>query len=78
MRGSKAVKKRRRRKSAEKKSGKLYLRVDDNIDNELMESIICMLKFFGGNTPVCLYNESQKKIKVLERDCWVSLNDTRD
>jgi len=52
------------------------LRVDDNIDNELMESIICMLKFFGGNTPVCLYNESQKKIKVLERDCWVSLNDT--
>jgi len=44
---------------------KLYLRVDDNIDNELMESIICMLKFFGGNTPVCLYNESQKKITVI-------------
>jgi len=27
---------------------KLYLRVDDNIDNELMESIICMLKFLVG------------------------------
>ncbi len=61
---------------AKKRLEKLYLRVEENMDNELMESILCMLKFFGGNTPVCLYNENQKKLRVLERDCWVSLNDT--
>lgn len=59
-----------------KASQKLYLRVEDNMDTELVESIFCMLKFFSGNTPVCLYDENQKKLKVLERDCWVSLNDT--
>lgn len=55
---------------------KLYLKVGKDIDNELMESIFCMFKFFSGNTPVCLYDENQKKVKVVERDYWVSLNDT--
>ncbi|HOM03091.1 MAG TPA: DNA polymerase III subunit alpha [Acetivibrio sp.] len=59
-----------------KRAEKLYLRVEENMDSELMEAMLCMLKFFGGNTPVCLYNENQKKLRVLERDCWVNLNDT--
>jgi len=54
---------------------KLYLRVNDDVNNELMESAFCILKFFGGNTPVCLYDEQQNKVKVLEREYWVSLND---
>jgi DNA polymerase-3 subunit alpha len=54
---------------------KLYLRVNNEVNSELLESVFCILKFFGGNTPVCLYDEHQKKVKVIERDYWVSLND---
>jgi len=54
---------------------KLYLRFDENIDKELLGSIKSMLKYFCGNTPVCFYNETDKKVKIAERDSWVSLND---
>ncbi|HPD00054.1 MAG TPA: DNA polymerase III subunit alpha [Acetivibrio sp.] len=56
-------------------SHKLYLKVNNDADSELMETVFCILKFFGGNTPVCMYDEHQKKVKVMERDYWVSLND---
>jgi DNA polymerase-3 subunit alpha len=34
-----------------------------------------MLKYFNGNTPVCLYYEGDSKVKITERDYWVNLND---
>jgi DNA polymerase-3 subunit alpha len=41
-----------------------------------MKSTISLLKFFSGRVPVILYNEDEKKTKVLERDCWINLSDT--
>lgn len=60
------------RKAAVKK---LYIKVADGVDSEFMESLCSLLKFFNGNTPVCLYNEDQKKVKVMERECWVNLSE---
>ncbi|MDQ2087646.1 DNA polymerase III subunit alpha [Herbivorax sp. ANBcel31] len=55
---------------------KLYLKINNNIDDELMESTISFLKFFNGSIPVILYNEDEKERKVLERNSWVNLNET--
>jgi DNA polymerase-3 subunit alpha len=54
---------------------KLYIRLRGEIDFEQMDSIIALLKFFCGNTPVCFYYEDQKIKKLAERDCWVRLNE---
>ncbi|HEX3029339.1 MAG TPA: DNA polymerase III subunit alpha [Clostridia bacterium] len=55
---------------------KLYLRLDEEKDIEITAAVKSMFRFFKGNTPVCLYSEAQKKVKVLERELWVSLNDS--
>lgn len=59
-----------------KKVKKLYLRINNSLDDETMKSTISLLKFFSGRVPVILYNEDEKKTKVLERDCWINLSDT--
>ncbi|TYQ12977.1 UNVERIFIED_CONTAM: DNA polymerase-3 subunit alpha [Acetivibrio alkalicellulosi] len=53
---------------------KLYLKVNSNLDSEFMESTLSLLKFFNGSTPVYLYYEDEKKTKILEKECWISLN----
>jgi len=55
---------------------KLYIRLRGEFDTEKMDSLMALLKFFNGNTPVCLYYEDQKIKKVLQRDYWVKLNET--
>ncbi|AUG58072.1 DNA polymerase III subunit alpha [Acetivibrio saccincola] len=59
-----------------KKVKKLYLRIKNGIDDEIINSTLSLLKFFSGKVPVILYNEDEKKTKVLERDCWINLSDT--
>ena len=59
-----------------KKIKKLYLKINNSLDDEFMKSTISFLKFFNGGVPVILYNEDEKKTKVLERDSWVNLSNT--
>ncbi|MCX7923947.1 MAG: DNA polymerase III subunit alpha [Clostridia bacterium] len=54
---------------------KLYLKIEKNLSKELVDSLKPLLKFFGGNVPVCLYHEGDEKAKVAEREYWVKLND---
>jgi len=56
------------------KMPKLCIRLEKGRDKEVADSIMPMLKYFGGNTPVCFYDEDNKKT-VAEREYWVSLND---
>ncbi len=55
---------------------KLYLKITGDMDSEYLESLKCLLKYFAGNIPVCLYDEGQKKVKVIEREYWVTVNDS--
>lgn len=55
---------------------KLYIRIDPDKDSLLMKSTMSMLRYFSGNTPVYLYTEGSKKAKIVERDCWVNLNES--
>jgi DNA polymerase-3 subunit alpha len=43
--------------------------------DHMLDSLMSMFRYFSGNTPVCLYSEEDKSVRVLERDCWVDLND---
>jgi DNA polymerase-3 subunit alpha len=52
---------------------KLYLKIQK--EDSMEASVESLLKFFNGNTPVCLYNEDNKSVKVLEKDYWVDMND---
>ncbi len=54
---------------------KVYVRLKNNKPCHMLDSLMSMFRYFNGNTPVCLYSEEDKSVKVLERDCWVSLND---
>ena len=58
------------------KAKKLYLKVEKSGNREIFDSIYALLKFFGGNVPVCLYNDNEKQLEVLDRECWVNLNDS--
>ena len=53
---------------------KLYIIYDNDKDEKLMHSTMCMLKYFCGNTPVYVYKQGDQKARVLERDYWVNLN----
>ncbi len=53
---------------------KLYLKTDDG-DPRKYRSLLSMLRFFHGSTPVCLYDEKQNTLKTLEKEYWVYLND---
>ncbi len=58
-----------------KKVKKVYIRTNKNMEHINYESILSMFKYFNGMTPVCMYNEDDKSVKVLDREYWVSLND---
>jgi len=57
------------------KAARIYLRITEEIDEETERSIEPLLKFFNGNTPVCLYYEKDKRRKDLDREFWVNVND---
>ncbi|MCX7746280.1 MAG: DNA polymerase III subunit alpha [Clostridia bacterium] len=52
---------------------KLYLKLGDKM---LDSSLASLLKYFGGGTPVCLFNESDRSVKVMDREYWIHLNET--
>ncbi|MFA6308711.1 MAG: DNA polymerase III subunit alpha [Clostridia bacterium] len=57
---------------------RLYIKiVDDKDEGEKfdLESLLSMLRYFNGKTPVCLYYEANNEKKYLEADCWVNLNE---
>lgn len=53
---------------------KLYLKLKEPENKELTGSILALLKFFNGNTPVCLYNDNDRSCKLVDREYWVDLN----
>lgn len=55
---------------------KIYLKIGNNINEQTLGSLMALLKFFNGGMPVSLYNESEKKAKVLDREYWINLNET--
>lgn len=55
---------------------KLHLTLKKTHDKGLRESLICMLKFFYGDTPVYLHEEVQKDKGIMEGHYRVTLNNT--
>lgn len=53
---------------------KVYLRVN-NITEDNKDSLMAMLKYFKGNTPVCLCTDAERKGMILDRDYWIAIND---
>jgi DNA polymerase-3 subunit alpha len=58
------------------KAEKLYIKINHTESSAIFKSITSMLKYFKGGTPVCFYDESEKSVKVAEKECWVNLNDS--
>ena len=54
---------------------KVYLRINPNMEEDKRESLLALLKYFNGDTPVCICNEGEKKGKILDKNFWVALND---
>ena len=54
---------------------KVYLRVN-NITEDNKDSLVALLKYFKGDTPVCVCTDVEKKGEILGRDCWIALNDS--
>jgi DNA polymerase-3 subunit alpha len=52
------------------------LRVSHNIEEDKKDSLLALLKYFNGDTPVFLCDDVEKKGKILEREFWVALNDS--
>ena len=55
---------------------KLYIRFNQEQDSGAEKSLMALLKYFSGGTPVCLYDEAKKALKVMEKEYWVFLNDS--
>lgn len=55
---------------------KVYLRVSHNIEDDKRDSLMALLKYFNGDTPVCLCDDVEKKGRVLEKECWIALNES--
>lgn len=57
---------------------KIYLKLGNNINDEFLNSLMALLKFFNGNIPVYLYQELEKEktVKELDRAYWINLNTT--
>jgi DNA polymerase-3 subunit alpha len=60
---------------ADMKQKKLYIKITKSVNTDLIDSLKPLLKYFNGNTPVCIYNEGDKKPSVLEKDYWANLHD---
>lgn len=58
------------------KAKKLYIKLEDSQNNSRMKSLKAFLRYFCGNTPVCLYNEANKAVEVMDREYWVNINET--
>jgi len=54
---------------------KIYLRLSPQMEEGKRESLMALLKYFNGNTPVYICFEGDKKARILEKDFWVALND---
>jgi DNA polymerase-3 subunit alpha len=57
------------------KSRKLYIKVNEAETKTLKSSLISLLKYFKGNIPVYLYDSNSDTVEVMDRECWVNLND---
>ncbi|HHW48031.1 MAG TPA: DNA polymerase III subunit alpha [Clostridiaceae bacterium] len=66
----------RKNNDAKARTPKLYIKISNSENKESIDSLMSTLKFFNGQTPVCLYYEKENAVKVVERDCWVFLNDS--
>ncbi len=53
---------------------KLYLKINTP-DKEIADSVLAILEYFDGDTPVILYNDDQKLVNKLGRQYWTSLDD---
>lgn len=58
------------------KASRLYIRTSESEESEKMRSVYALLKFFGGKTPVCFYNEQNNTKRTMEQDKWVSLEES--
>lgn len=54
---------------------KVYLRLNPNMEEDKRESLMALLKYFNGDTPVCICNNGDKKGTLLGKEFWVGLND---
>lgn len=54
---------------------KVYLRFTPHMEEDKKESLMALLKYFNGDTPVCVCNDGDKKGTILGREFWVVLND---
>jgi DNA polymerase-3 subunit alpha len=57
------------------KVSKLYIKFTGDESNSNIKPLKALLRYFGGSTPVYFYNENTKKVDMLERECWVFIND---
>ncbi|MDK2810613.1 MAG: polymerase subunit alpha [Petroclostridium sp.] len=56
------------------KAKKLYIKIRSK-NNNILDRVTPVLRFFNGDTPVYVYFEENEKITVASRDMWVNLND---
>jgi len=62
-------------KNESEQKSKVYLRITNEMDEDVVKSIEPLLKFFNGNTPVCLYFEKEKRKQEMPQDAWINPND---
>jgi len=56
-------------------SHKVYLRLNSDIEEYERESLLALLKYFNGDTSVCVCNDGQKKGTTLSKEFWITPND---
>lgn len=54
---------------------KLYIKINRADNTDFMNSLLSLLMFFSGQTPVYLYDESRRAIKEMDRRYWVEINE---
>ena len=58
------------------KTQKLYIKVRNGLDHEVIEAVWALLKFFNGLTPVYAYFENEGNTKIASKDMWVTVNES--
>lgn len=63
-------------RSGQDQPERLYIRIEEPEDSNLMISTMSLFKFFKGSTPVCFYNGKNKEApkRIIDNDYWVKLN----
>ncbi|WP_353095404.1 DNA polymerase III subunit alpha [Tissierella praeacuta] len=59
------------------KKGKLYLKIGRNSPTDTFDRIKNILKKYGGESPVYVYLEKEKKIVIADRSLWIDINDQK-